>query len=88
MPGTDAPDDDAAVTDCDAVAGGASGSYIATISNSVNPNDSPITNNNLDKKPINSAPFSGLDYLHCNPRASAKCQKTPITKAVTAALNP
>ncbi len=50
-PGAGAPDVDAAVTDSDAVGGGASGSYIATISSSVKPNDRPINTSSLDKTP-------------------------------------
>ena len=88
MPGVDTPDVDAAVTDCEAAAGGASGSYIATISSSVNPNDRPITTSNLDKKPITSAPSSGLDYLQCNPRAFVNWRKPHLTNPATAAADP
>jgi len=63
--GADTPEGVAAVTDCDTVAGGASGSYIATISSSVNPKESPITTINLDKNSIAKAPSSGLGYLQC-----------------------
>lgn len=88
MPGADTPDVDAAVIDCEAAAVGASGSYIATISNSVNPKESPITTSSLDKKPITSAPSSGLDYQHCNPHAFANWRKSRVTTAATAAADP